>query len=143
MDVFSPSASTPQNSGPELDPRLQPTPDYGTLGPGSDISSYGTRPSSGAPQKISPDAVRLFAFAIGIALALIAVFTTRVQTARSAYRNPTSSGQRRPASATDISRLDSMKPQKQAETLLELAADCFTHQCGLELQRYARARVGY
>lgn len=100
------------DDAPELDPRLQPTPDYGMLGPGSDIASYGTKPQAGTPKKLSLKTVHLFAAILGMLSALIAGMVT--QTRRSA---PV----RQPASAADMRKLDRMKPQRQAETLLELA----------------------
>ncbi|MGA9075506.1 MAG: hypothetical protein WB368_15440, partial [Candidatus Sulfotelmatobacter sp.] len=40
MDIFRPNLSGQDGTGilRPLDPRLQPTPDYGTLGPGSDLA---------------------------------------------------------------------------------------------------------
>ena len=118
MDVFPPAGSGPQNTGPQYDPRLQPTPDYGTLGPGSDISPQEARPNGTV--KISPGGLRLFAFAIGIVLALLAATATKFQRTGSA-QNSSFQQQRRPATTKDMSRLDRMQPQQQAETLLELA----------------------
>lgn len=119
MDVFPPSASGPQNTISNYDPRMQPTPDYGTLGPGSDIPT-GQAPARTGSQKFTPAGVRLFAFAIGIMAALAAATITKIQTTRSTP-SPAFEQQRQPATAKDLNRLDGMKPQKQAETLLELA----------------------
>jgi hypothetical protein len=122
MNVFPPSPSGGQaNAGPTLDPRLQPTPDYGTLGPGSDISRVGSPSNGNAPRKVSPDFLRLLAFVIGVVGALVAVGISRVQPAPSGFQNHVSSDQRRSATVKDLGQLDRMKPQKQAETLLELA----------------------
>lgn len=119
MDVFSPSASTPQNV--EFDPRLQPTPDYGTLGPGSDVSQPGSAPNQAPTRSVSPGTVRLLAFVIGISAALLAGIVRKIQPAHPDPRNSSYSEQKRPATAKDLEQLDRMRPQKQAETLLELA----------------------
>ncbi len=122
MDVFRTSSPSGQaNAGPELDPRLQPTPDYGTLGPGSDISTFGSRANSNAQRKVSPQGVRWLAFVIGIVGALLSFGISRVQPTRSGIQSRVSAGQRRPATAKDMGQLDRMQPQRQAETLLELA----------------------
>lgn len=120
MTFFPPPPAGGQ-AGPELDARLQPTPDYGTLGPGSDISPFGTRSTGNAPRTVSPESARLLAVVIGIVGALVAVGISKVQPLRPGSRNYVSSEQKRPATAKDIGQLDRMKPQKQAETLLELA----------------------
>src|ERR1700681_2649780 len=67
---------------PMVDPRLQPTPDYGTLGAGSDNSTDG--PIT-IPVRKPLNARRLgpiFAGAIGV---LLAVLTANVGTARAAW----------------------------------------------------------
>ena len=47
MDAFS---QTPLNSeGQVADPRPQPTPDYGSLGPGSDVSANAGEAKSARP----------------------------------------------------------------------------------------------
>ena len=109
------------------DPRLQPTPDYGTLGPTSDIvpdNSGGQR----ARATRSTASVRngpLIAIAVGM---LVGAF---VATSHKAVSHPAGVFSTRPAprtktpvsatSAKDLARFDRMRPQKQAETLLELA----------------------
>jgi HEAT repeats len=126
MDVsqrrFSEQGQQPEPA-PAADPRLQPTPDYGTLGPGSDIAASGPTSISGSvrqpanPKRFGP----VFAAAIGM---LLAVLTANVGTARTAWTSFTnlfSVRESAPASAKDSRQLDRMKPQKQAEALLELA----------------------
>ena len=108
------------------DPRLQPTPDYGTLGPGSDIAKTSV-PCSGSQSVNARRFAPVFAVAAGV---LLAILTANAGTARAAWANfanlfsapavPT-------ATAKDLRPLDRMKPQKQAETLLELAV---THNDG-------------
>lgn len=126
MDMFQPPFSG-QRSEPEpapaADPRLQPTPDYGTLGPDSDIDSAGpiSRPGSVrrsvGPMRFGP----VVAVAMGV---LLAVLTSRAGDAHAAwsrFTNLFSISAGAPASAKDSRQLDRMKPQKQAEALLELA----------------------
>lgn len=124
MDVPQPSSPEPAaqpKPAPAVDPRLQPTPDYGTLGPGSDIASGGpdtrqrTRPTS-------PFAL-VCAITIGVLLAILA---TSVGNARSSwsrfthlFRGDAIASAR--VAATSSSQLDRLKPQNQAEALLELA----------------------
>ena len=122
MSVFRPSAPGERaNAGPRLDPGQQPTPDYGTLGPAADVAGFETRPNPAAPEKISPETLRLAAFVIGIAAALLAGAIRTVSWGRFDFQNLFASNQNRPVSANDLGQLDRMKPQKQAETLLELA----------------------
>src|SRR5271170_3093161 len=114
---------------PVTDPRLLPTPDFGTLGPDSDFSTNGPisipvrKPLN--PQRLGP----VFAAAIGV---LLAVLTANVGTARAAWSSlaslfsasdnaPQNAGPNTPVSAKDSHQLDRLKPQKQAEALLELA----------------------
>ena len=126
MDVFRPpfSNQAPQSEPASVaDPRLQPTPDFGTLGPGSDLDDGGpiSRPGSPGwqrnPRRFGP----LFAVALGI---LLAVLTANAGNAHAAWSRFTSlfSVPAAPlTSAKDSRQLDRMKPQKQAEALLELA----------------------
>ena len=99
-----------------LDPRLQPTPDYGNLGPGSDIGDRGS-PSSQVLVKVSPPrAVQLLAVAIGIMAAIVAGMVRKSN--RGIPRWVQSSRTNEPVAA---GQLDRMKAQRQAETLLEQA----------------------
>ena len=108
---------------PTADPRLQPTPDYGTLGPGSDIAPSGPElnPGSGRqsanPRRFGP----LFAASIGVLMAVLAGSIGSAQAAWSKFEHLFSVRESAPASAQDTRQLDRMKPQKQAEALLELA----------------------
>jgi hypothetical protein len=116
----------------------QPTPDYGTLGPGSDVAS-GAANSPAPAVKPQANAIRvgpLFAIAVGV---LLAVLVGSVGKARAAWqrfagllstagtsqpisRTATTRSNARPGIATkDVNQLDRLKPQQQAETLLELA----------------------
>ena len=115
MDVSPPFSTGVSN--PTADPRLQPAPDYGTLGPGSDIGGLGGQPATGQPKSASPFA-HVFAALIGI----LAAFVVGVVSHKHAiWPSVPPSHASQPASAKDLRQLDRMKPQKQAETLLELA----------------------
>jgi hypothetical protein len=127
MDVsqtrFTGQGATTETA-PVADPRLRPTPDYGTLGPGSDIAV--SRPESSAdvnrrpadPRRYAP----VFAAAIGVLMAVLAGSVASAHAAWSRFENLFSSGEvTSPASAQETRQLDRMKPQKQAEALLELA----------------------
>lgn len=104
----------------ETDPPLQSTPDYGTLGPGSDFSVAEAIPAPPAKKK-NPLTGMVLAGAIGMFLALI-VGSSRTPRPVWAQFTPTASPQKAaPASERDLQDLDRMQPQKQAETLLELA----------------------
>lgn len=127
MDVSQPSAfgtSTPTNAGTAFDPRLQPTPDYGTLGPGSDIAGFSKDPNRGPTPKASPRLLQMVAIMIGIFSAIVA---GTIGNAHSAFSDLFSGHESHPATTKDLRQIDRMKPQKQAETLLELAV---AHQSG-------------
>jgi len=107
------------------DSRLRPTPDYGTLGPGSDIVSDG--PIS-IPSRQSENIRRfapVLAAAIGVLCAVLAATAGSAHTAWFRFTNHSShlisAPPGLPVSAKDPVQLDRMKPQKQAEALLELA----------------------
>jgi hypothetical protein len=124
MDVSqtdSPGAGARANTNVAVDPRLQPTPDYGTLGPGSDAAGLGSSPNPVSRRKSALPLLHLLAIAIGISAALLVGTIRSVRPAWSGFQNLFSSQPRHPASAADLRQLDRMKPQKQAETLLELA----------------------
>lgn len=111
---FSPPFST---QGPRLvtDPRLRPTPDYGTLGPGSDISGLDPAQTQRPTGKPGLRVAQLIAVVVGMVTALIA--GTLSKTHPSWPRTIPA-----PAIDTgDLGQLDRMKPQKQAEILLEQA----------------------
>lgn len=104
------------------DPRLRPTPDYGTLGPGSDIQA-----GAGAPAqqpRLGANTGPAVAILVGVLMA--GLLTCIAHMRRSSFATPFSPDrdetEHTPATAKDLQRLDQMKPQKQAEALLELAA---------------------
>jgi HEAT repeats len=110
-------------AAPAADPRLQPTPDYGTLGPDSDIvvsqpeSSADPTRRSANPRHYAP----VFAAAVGVLMAVLAGSVGSAHAAWSRFENLFSSREASSAPARETSQLERMKPQKQAEALLELA----------------------
>lgn len=108
------------NQKPALDPRLQPTPDYGTLGPGSDIATAGTDPIRRTPRRATP-ITSLVAALIGMFVALLAGTARKVNFDWPGFSKAVPQQQSQPASPKDLAQIDDMKPQRQAETLLELA----------------------
>jgi len=116
---FSGPGATPETA-PTADPRLQPTPDYGTLGPGSDIAANGQQSNPGSAQQArTPQrSAAILAATIGVLAALVA---GNIGNAHAAWAKLFSVRETLPASAKDIRQLDRMRPQKQAEALLELA----------------------
>jgi hypothetical protein len=140
MDVFRPNLSA-QGKDREIrpsDPRLQPTPDYGTLGPASDIAAMpvaehqNSARNSGSKLRL----LHLAAMIAGIVVALLVssaggmgavwgkfggVFPPRENSSGSAVISQT--------------ELDRQKPQEQAEILLERAV---THSDGAASQIESR-----
>ncbi len=125
MDVLQQPISergSQPGTAPTADPRLQPTPDYGTLGPGSDIASSGpiSIPTSAVnPRRFGP----VFAIALGILLAVLTSRAGNAHAAWSRFANLFSAPGGATSSAKEARQLDRMKPQKQAEALLELAVN--------------------
>lgn len=105
----------PSPDSPQYDPRLRPTPDYGTLGPGSDIVPEGlssSRPNAPKGRRTAPANTVLLIVAIMLGnFAFIYSMTLR-KAQRSAAALP--------ATQAPV-RVDGMRPQKQAEALLERA----------------------
>lgn len=113
---FSGNNNFAANPAPEADPRLQPTPDYGTLGPGSDIASG--RPASVEAAASRVRVATLIALGIGVSLALIIGSAGKNRPALSAAARPLESPG---TGAVNAGNIDQLQPQKQAERLLELA----------------------
>ena len=120
--AFSPtfSSTSSGNTSPGSDPRLQPTPDYGTLGPASDVA-LNSSPKPGTPRKQAPVAGMIVAGAIGMFAAFLFAGSRAPHPVWKQSVSSSSSRPATPASEKDLGQLDRMKPQKQAETLLELA----------------------
>ncbi len=122
MGVFRPSfPGQGGNVVPRPDPRLQPTPDYGTLGPGSDAAGFGAdanqRPVRGSALRRG----QLLAALAGISAALLFGAAGKENPAWSDFVNLFSTRTAQPTSSKDLHQFDQMRPQKQAETLLRLA----------------------
>lgn len=113
-----PQGEGPKTEGASPDPRLQPTPDYGTLGPGSDVAHFGQSANQAAARKTPPHVVQLLAAGIGMFAAIVAgtLSNSHRGVARSVNRSRTNQ-----STAGSPSQDDRMKAQKQAETLLEQA----------------------
>jgi HEAT repeats len=103
------------NPAPGADPRLVPTPDYGTLGPGSDIASV--RPAA-VDAKDRIRIAMLLALGVGMSAALLVGSLGKTRTASSRADRTRVSTHNLAVSAGNI---DQLPPQKQAESLLELA----------------------
>jgi hypothetical protein len=112
--------------------RLAPTSDYGDLGPGSDFKTSHDKTSHDAPTGARPASARGFgpmvAAAIGV---LFAVLVGSIGSAHAAWgrfanilsprRDEVSSFINLPADTKNARQLDRLKPQSQAEILLEQA----------------------
>jgi hypothetical protein len=122
MDV-SPGRFSKQTGASEsasiADSRLQPTADFGTLGPGSDLAQGGFSPNTSPASQKSRAGV-IIAIALG---ALTAIAVSKAPAGHSARSRSTGNADPTEAagSARDLRQIDRMKPQKQAETLLEMA----------------------
>jgi HEAT repeats len=123
MDVFKQPFPPQESSAPgSEDQRPHPAPDYGTLGPSSDVSSARGVGPSYAGRSLSR-LLHVGAMVVGIAAALavtsgggVAAVWGKFSSASSLRKNSDAS----PVIASDID-LDRQKPQKQAEILLERA----------------------
>ena len=119
MDGSSSFSAEAANGSP-VDPRLQPTPDFGTLGPGSDVTGLaaGNAPPSPASQKSALRYAHVIAAVVGIVAALVVGTMSKAHTL---WPGSVPSHSKEPASARNLPQIDRMKPQQQAETLLEMA----------------------
>ncbi len=126
MELSQPFATSPESAETTttLDPSLQPTPDYGSLGPGSDIAGPEPRPAQNGSKQSALRFAHLIAVVVGMVAALV---VGTVSKARPIWPATPAAGRGAPASSRDLNQIDRMKPQKQAETLLELAV---THSQG-------------
>jgi hypothetical protein len=118
---MGPFSHIPSGQGPELvDPRLQPTPDYGTLGPGSDVKVDTPNAPPSRPDPRSVRRAQIIAILLG---GLFAFFGAGANLARRSLPRITDLFGKTPSvtSAKDFRQLDRLRPQKQAEALLQLA----------------------
>lgn len=128
MDVFQsswPNQERKPNPASGNDSAPQTTANYGTLGPGSDIATGSV--NAAGPSLSASRALRFgpfVAIAIGV---LSAVLVGSIGSAHAAWPRFANFFSLRPdeashlASVKDLKQLDRLKPQKQAEALLELA----------------------
>jgi hypothetical protein len=112
---FSSNNAFSANPATDMDQRLTPIPDYGTLGPRSDLANNG---SANADSTRNNRLLMLLVLSLGITLALL---VASLGQARSAWSN----ADRTPISfrnnSMEAGNIDHLQPQKQAERLLELA----------------------
>jgi hypothetical protein len=129
MDVsplIPPELDQPAATVPAADPRLQPTPDYGTLGLRSDVAT-GTTDASANPSSTPQFARRIGPSAAIAAGVLMALLVGNVGSALAAWNHIASlfSPHVRPdvanSSRMPARDLDRQQPQAQAEALLERA----------------------
>ena len=127
MDVLQPSVSGQPGTGvlDPVEPRLQPTPDYGTLGPGSDVALKtvsGSFDSTRTPVS-NLRLLRIGAMLAGIGLALVVAAAGGTGAVWGKLSTPFSS-RKNPGVSAPLSSdrdLDRQDPQRQAEILLERA----------------------
>lgn len=119
MGDFQPSSA--DQTGQNLDPRLKPTPDFGTLGPGSDAANFGTVPGQAPVRRSRTGVGQLLAVAIGIGVALLFGHISSARPPRQDLGKVPSKPQAQPVPPKDSRQIDRLKPQKQAEALLEQA----------------------
>jgi len=119
MDVSARfSTASEATKVPAVDPRLQPTPDYGTLGPGSDVAGLQPGNAPAPSPKSTLRSAHLIAAMGGMVAALVVGTMSK---AHPIWPSSVPSHSSELASAGDLPQLDRMNAQKQAETLLELA----------------------
>jgi len=131
----SPPFST---DGPRLvtDPRLRPTPDYGTLGPSSDISGLDPMQSPRPTGRSGLRIAHLIAIVVGMVAALMAGTLSKTHPT---WPTMVPARVSEPENVRDSGQLDRMKPQKQAELLLEQAvahSDGATEQISSRINRW-------
>jgi len=114
MDVSQPSLPNDHAISPSL-PDSSPMHDYGSLGPASDVQAGSTsrRPKS------SP--ATFLAVSAGVILALAVGHLSHAHAAWARFFSGKGETRSAPVSRVSARQLDGLKPQKQAEALLELA----------------------
>lgn len=125
MDEFQPGVSGQgRQAEPAVsaDPRLQPTPDYGNMIQGKDIPNSDADGPISIPGPASEN-IRRFGPIIAVAAGvLLALFAASIGSAHGGWSKFGFSVRHdSPAAAKNTLQLDRMKPQKQAEALLEQA----------------------
>ncbi len=121
QEYQTPPSGQDGNAAPAADARLRPTPDYGTLGPGSDVPGMGADPIQRTPRGSGFRSAHLIAILAGTLGALVFGAVSRGNPVWPGFSNILSPRANLPATAKDLRQLDRLKPQMQAETLLEMA----------------------
>ncbi len=121
MDVSTESSASGTPADGARDPRLQPTPDYVTVGPGSDFAGFERDTTATSARKWGSAFGPVLAVAVGIGAAVLFATAHKNNPAGPSLTNLFPERQSKPTSAKDTRQLDRMNPQNQAETLLELA----------------------
>lgn len=118
---FSGGSGSPADTGRQQDPRLKATPDWGSFGPGSDLAAWEPRPERKqvAVRKPGLTLGPLLLALVGMGVALLFSIAHRNSPSGSGLKDLFSAP--KITSAHDTQQLDRMKPQNQAEALLELA----------------------
>lgn len=126
MNGFQPSfrSRRGETNPASLDARLQPTPDYGTLGPSSDVGPGGLDSNSLSRTTRPPRFAAVLASMLGALLAGLVGALTHSDMSWPSRKTALPSADHAASplpSAIDTRQLDRLRPQKQAEALLELA----------------------
>jgi hypothetical protein len=124
MDVFRPNLPGQDCGAGSSDPRLQPTPDYGTLGLGSDLASkqVAGHPDSRKTQVLAARLLQVAVMMTGIGLAVAVSSGGGLGKVWEKFSKPFSSKKNAGiSSVSPSSDIESQKPQRQAEILLERA----------------------
>jgi hypothetical protein len=122
MDVFRPNGPEPEGAAFSPDPRLQPTPDFGTLGPGSDLPIDSR--SATASNRPAASTLRMLHFAAAMAGIGLAVAVSSAGGVGSIWKRLSAPPAPRVSLSSSVISdrdLDHQKPQRQAEILLERA----------------------
>jgi|SRR5271156_1556576 len=127
MDVFQSSLMSQdrEEAVNSCDPRLQPTPDYGTLSPGSDLAT--TQISVSSDSDLRPSSKRgllhlaVVMAGIGLAVAVSSAGGMSTVWGKLAPQPSLRKGLDAASALSSDRDLDRQKPQKQAELLLERA----------------------
>jgi hypothetical protein len=141
---FAPGQDGKSNSASSADSGSQPISNYGTLGPNSDFQAS----TEGDPGPVSrPPMPRLRFQMLAAAMgALFAVIAASLGSAHSAWPRLAdlfaargNAASPAPSSVQDLRQLDHLKPQKQAEALLQLAvgrSDAAVDQISTRVDRW-------
>jgi hypothetical protein len=124
MGVFRPNIPKQDCGAGSSDPRLQPTPDYDTLGSGSDLASkpVAGHPDSRRTQVLAPRVLHVAVMMAGIGLAVAVSSGGGVGRVWEKFSQPFSAKRNAGISSVSPSAdIESQKPQRQAEILLERA----------------------